>query len=312
MAKGASSDSESSRSGSDLERSIPLQHSTPTKSSPLSQKSPVAKTPRPNTTSSDSSSTEEERGPKSPVKKVGKAPEGQLLRNGRTASSSSDSSSSEEESTTKAAGDTSKVAKATKVPARQSSSASSSDSSSDEEEEEDVSKGSKATIPKHGAQAKQGLKETQLKEQKKLKNDRNAPGGATNSKSSAKVNSGSPTKASGVTGEKSPAKSPSNGVKAKGGAAVDSSDSSDSDSDAESETTPSAPSTPLSEFHLYPPVSYVCRSTGFYCTYINRHSGWETAPITPPMAGPKFCNRSYCILPLKASCLSFAENIFIC
>ena len=249
-AKAPSSDSESSSSEVNLGTSIPRQHSTPMKSSQLSQKSPVVKKPQPDTKSSDSSSSEEEENePKSSTKKVEKALKVQSAKKTRAASSSSDSSSSEE--SVKGAGGKGKfqVAIAAKPPVQQPSSTSSSDSSSDDEGDGNVDKGSKVVTPKQVTQTKQGLQETQLKEKKK-KDEASSAGGASSNKFGVKLNSASPAKvAATAAGGKSPLKAPSNSVKREG-VPVDSSGSSDSDSDAESARTPSAPSTPLSEFQI--------------------------------------------------------------
>lgn len=249
-AKAPSSDSESSSSEVDLGTSIPRQHSTPIKSSQLSQKSPVVKKSQPDTMSCDSSSSEEEENePKSSTtKKVEKALEVQSAKKTRTASSSSDSSSEE---SAKGAGGKSKsqVAMAAKAPVQQPSSTSSSDSSSDDEGDGNVDKVSKVITPKQVTQTKQGLQKTQLKEKKK-KDEASSAGGASSNMFGVKLNSASPAKvAATAAGGKSPLKAPSNGVKTEG-VPVDSSDSSDSDSDEESARTPSAQSTPLSEFQI--------------------------------------------------------------
>ncbi len=252
-AKVQSSESESSSSEMDLEASIPRQHSTPMKSSQLSQKPPVNKKPQPATASSDSSSSEEESEPKSSTKKIEKTLQVQPTKNARTASSSSDSSSSEESAKDVKAIGKSQVATATaaKASAHQASSTSSSDSSSEDDSEE--GKGLKVTTPKQATQTKQGIQETKLKEKKtvKKKDEVSSVGGASSNKPGVKLNSATPAKmADTAASGKSPLKPSSNGVKAKG-APVDSSDSSDSDSDAESARTPSALSTPLSEFQVH-------------------------------------------------------------
>lgn len=248
--KGESSDSTSSSSETDLEASIPRQHSTPMKSSHLSQKSPVNKKPQPDTESSDSSSSEEEESKqKASTQKAEKPLEVQSAKNARTASSSSESSSSEESTKGVGGRDKPQVVTAAKAPVRQASSTSSSDSSSDEDG--DVGKGSKVTTSKQ-AKPNQDLQETQSKEKKatKKKNEASSVGGASSNKPGVKMNSASPAKVAGTAaGGKSSLKPPSNGVKAKG-VPVDSSDSSESDSDADSATTPSAASTPLSEFQI--------------------------------------------------------------
>lgn len=252
-AKVQSLESESSSSETDLEASIPRQHSTPMKSFQLSQKPTINKKPQPDTASSDSSSSEEEESePKPSTKKSEKTLQVQSTKNARKASSSSDSSSSEESAKGVIAIGKSQVATATdaKASGHQASSTSSSDSSSEDDSEE--GKVSKVMTPKQTTQTKQGIQNTPLKEKKttKKKDEVSSVGGASSNKTGVKLNTATPAKmADTAASRKSPLKPSSNGVKAKS-APVDSSDSSDSDSDAESVRTPSVPSTPLSEFQM--------------------------------------------------------------